>query len=103
MTLKRLPLADQTFAQIIDFDYLYADKTRYIYELIQEPKGSFFLSRLAVSEKPYCYTPSTSFSQATVIASVGSGLTSQIMPFQDTRSSFTACRLPQKKPTGCGN
>jgi hypothetical protein len=45
MTLKELPLADQSFAQIIDFDYLYADKTKYIYELVRQPKGSFFLSR----------------------------------------------------------
>jgi hypothetical protein len=46
MTLKKLlPLADQSFAQIIDFNYIYADKTKYIYELVREPKGSFFLSR----------------------------------------------------------
>jgi hypothetical protein len=45
MTLKNLPLADQTFAQIIDFNYIYADKTKYIYKLVCEPKGSYFLSR----------------------------------------------------------
>ncbi|MDR2140244.1 MAG: AAA family ATPase, partial [Deltaproteobacteria bacterium] len=33
MTLKKFSLADQTFADIIDKNYFYVDKTRYIYEL----------------------------------------------------------------------
>ncbi|MDR2141549.1 MAG: AAA family ATPase [Deltaproteobacteria bacterium] len=46
MTLKELPGEDQTFAGIIDDNLLYADKTRYIYELLRgSKKKSYFLSR----------------------------------------------------------
>ncbi|MDR2140955.1 MAG: AAA family ATPase [Deltaproteobacteria bacterium] len=46
MTLKQLPLDDQSFAEIIDDNLLYADKTRYIYELLRgSRKKSYFLSR----------------------------------------------------------
>jgi hypothetical protein len=45
MTLKELPFGDMTFAEIIDKKFLYADKTRYIYELVKKPKNSVFLSR----------------------------------------------------------
>ncbi|MDR2142163.1 MAG: AAA family ATPase, partial [Deltaproteobacteria bacterium] len=45
MTLKRFSLADQTFADIIDKNYFYVDKTRYIYELWNSEENSFFLSR----------------------------------------------------------
>jgi hypothetical protein len=38
MTLKQLPLGDDSFADIIDKGYLYADKTRYIYNLLQSSK-----------------------------------------------------------------
>ncbi|MDR2141018.1 MAG: AAA family ATPase, partial [Deltaproteobacteria bacterium] len=34
MTLKELPLGNQSFARIIDENLLYADKTRYIYNLV---------------------------------------------------------------------
>jgi hypothetical protein len=44
-TLKKLPFTDITFDEIIKNDYLYADKTRYVYELVQEPVGAYFLSR----------------------------------------------------------
>jgi hypothetical protein len=41
---KRLPLGSYTFAQIIDGNYLYADKTQYIYDLLKQQK-EYFLSR----------------------------------------------------------
>ncbi|MDR2142244.1 MAG: AAA family ATPase, partial [Deltaproteobacteria bacterium] len=43
MPLKRFSLADQTFADIIDKNYFYVDKTRYIYELWNSAENSFFL------------------------------------------------------------
>jgi hypothetical protein len=45
MTVKKLPLGDHSFNDIIDKKLLYADKTRYIYDLIQSGKKDFFLSR----------------------------------------------------------
>jgi hypothetical protein len=45
MTIKTLPLGDQKFSDIIDDDLLYADKTKYIYDLIKSKKKNFFLSR----------------------------------------------------------
>jgi hypothetical protein len=45
ITLKKLPFSDLPFAKIISNDYLYADKTRYVYELVQEPVAAYFLSR----------------------------------------------------------
>ena len=44
MTTKRLPLGDPGFAEIIDQNLLYADKTRYIHELLTGGK-QYFLSR----------------------------------------------------------
>ncbi|MDR1870512.1 MAG: AAA family ATPase, partial [Deltaproteobacteria bacterium] len=45
MTLKRLPLGDRSFPQIIDENFLYADKTRYIYETLNGDSNCYFLSR----------------------------------------------------------
>jgi hypothetical protein len=45
MTLKKLPLGSKAFSQIINRNYLYADKTQYIYKLLQRLGGSYFLSR----------------------------------------------------------
>jgi hypothetical protein len=45
MILKKLPLGSKAFSQIIDGNYLYADKTQYIYELLQDSEDSYFLSR----------------------------------------------------------
>ncbi|MDR2199117.1 MAG: AAA family ATPase [Deltaproteobacteria bacterium] len=45
MPLKNLPLGDQTFAELIDSNCLYADKTRYIYDLLKSSKKNYFLSR----------------------------------------------------------
>ena len=42
--MKKLPIGIQTFREIIEDGYLYADKTRYIYDLASEGKF-FFLSR----------------------------------------------------------
>ena len=44
-TLKPLPVSTSTFRKIIQGDYLYVDKTKWIYELIREPFGVYFLSR----------------------------------------------------------
>jgi uncharacterized membrane-anchored protein YjiN (DUF445 family) len=45
MTTKKLPLGNQTFAEIIDKNLLYADKTRFIYELLESSEKNYFLSR----------------------------------------------------------
>ena len=43
--LKPLPTTTATFRDIIEGGYLYVDKTQYIYELVKQPKGAWFLSR----------------------------------------------------------
>ncbi|MDR1870561.1 MAG: AAA family ATPase [Deltaproteobacteria bacterium] len=45
MTIKELPLGGQNFQTIIDGNYLYADKTTYIYDLLKNSKQNYFLSR----------------------------------------------------------
>ncbi|MDR2142382.1 MAG: AAA family ATPase, partial [Deltaproteobacteria bacterium] len=45
MTLKELPLGNQSFARIIDDNLLYADKTRYVYNLVTSKERNYFLSR----------------------------------------------------------
>lgn len=42
--LKRLPIGVQTFANLIEHQYLYVDKTAKIYELIRDP-SRYFLAR----------------------------------------------------------
>jgi len=44
ITVKKLPLGIQNFKKIIEGDYLYADKTRHIYNLLNDA-SYFFLSR----------------------------------------------------------
>jgi len=43
--LKPLPVSTSTFRDIIAGDYLYVDKTKWIYKLIRYPKGAYFLAR----------------------------------------------------------
>ena len=43
--LKPLPIGIQTFADIINGEYTYIDKTELIYKLVKDPKGVYFLSR----------------------------------------------------------
>ncbi len=43
--LKPLPTSIQTFSKIIEGGYLYVDKTQYLYELIRELSGVYFLAR----------------------------------------------------------
>jgi hypothetical protein len=43
--LKPLPTSIQTFCDLINGGYLYIDKTKYLYELIRDPKGVYFLAR----------------------------------------------------------
>ena len=43
--MKKLPLGDYTFSEIIKGGFLYADKTRYIYDLLDEGYKTYFLSR----------------------------------------------------------
>ena len=43
--MKELPIGDIAFPDIIDKDLLYADNTKYIYELIRAPGPQYFLSR----------------------------------------------------------
>ena len=42
--MKKLPVGVQTFKEIIQEGYVYADKTQYIYHLLSEMKH-YFLSR----------------------------------------------------------
>ena len=42
---KYLTTSVSTFKDIIENNYLYVDKTRYIYDLVKIPKGIYFLSR----------------------------------------------------------
>jgi hypothetical protein len=42
--MKKLPIGIQTFREIIEDDYLYIDKTEYVYNLINKGK-CYFLSR----------------------------------------------------------
>ncbi len=43
--LKPLPIGIATFKDIIAGEFLYVDKTEYVYELVRYPKGVYFLSR----------------------------------------------------------
>jgi hypothetical protein len=43
--MKEFALGNQTFAEIIDENLLYADKTKYVYDLVHSKKRNFFLSR----------------------------------------------------------
>ncbi|MDR2354021.1 MAG: AAA family ATPase [Deltaproteobacteria bacterium] len=45
MTLKKLPLGNQLFSEIIDDNFLYADKTKYLYDLLTGPSKHYALSR----------------------------------------------------------
>jgi hypothetical protein len=45
MTSKELHVGDLPFTEIIDRKLLYADKTKYIYDLLRPPEKSYFLSR----------------------------------------------------------
>lgn len=42
---KFLPTSTSTFVDIINGGFLYIDKTKYVYELVRQPKGAWFLSR----------------------------------------------------------
>ena len=41
---KKLPLSIQDFRKIIEHDFLYVDKTEYLYRIVESP-GAYFLSR----------------------------------------------------------
>jgi len=43
--MKRLSIGIQTFRDIVQNDYLYVDKTEKIFDLVNNPKGVYFLSR----------------------------------------------------------
>ena len=43
--LKPLPTTTASFRKMIEGNYLYIDKTEYIYQLVQNPTGAWFLSR----------------------------------------------------------
>ncbi len=45
LTVKKLPIGIQTFRDIIENDYLYIDKTQYIFSLVKSGKGAYFFSR----------------------------------------------------------
>ncbi|MCP5513347.1 MAG: ATP-binding protein [Leptospiraceae bacterium] len=43
--MKPLPIGIQTFKDLIEGGYLYIDKTQWIYQLVKNSKGTYFLSR----------------------------------------------------------
>jgi len=43
--MKSLPTSTATFSDIIEGNFLYVDKTEYIYQLVKPAKGMYFLSR----------------------------------------------------------
>ena len=43
--LRPLPVTTQTFRKIIEGSLLYVDKTQYLYELLRNPTGAYFLAR----------------------------------------------------------
>ena len=43
--LKPLPVGFSTFRKIISGGYLYVDKTKWIYEMVKDPAGVYFISR----------------------------------------------------------
>jgi len=43
--MKKISTSISTFKNIIESDYLYVDKTKYIYQMVKEPFGQFFFSR----------------------------------------------------------
>ena len=43
--MKDLPISVQTFKRIREEDYIYVDKTEYVYALAKKKSGSYFLSR----------------------------------------------------------
>ena len=45
MSLQKLPIGIQTFSRIRDEDYIYIDKTKEAYELIESGTVFYFLSR----------------------------------------------------------
>ncbi|MCL4870205.1 MAG: AAA family ATPase [Anaerolineae bacterium] len=45
MDLQPVPIGVQTFRDIIRGGFLYVDKTPWIYELIRQSKGVYFLAR----------------------------------------------------------
>ncbi len=45
MKLKPLPIGNQTFRKIIRGEFLYVDKTKWLYELINNPSAVYFISR----------------------------------------------------------
>ena len=45
MMMKTINTSISTFKNIIESNYMYVDKTRYIYEMVKEPFGQFFFSR----------------------------------------------------------
>lgn len=45
VSVQSLPIGIQTFKDIRDGNYLYIDKTKWIYEMVKDPKGVYFFSR----------------------------------------------------------
>lgn len=45
MVRKRYPIGIQTFSEIVNNDYVYVDKTAYVYKMAHEDGKFFFLSR----------------------------------------------------------
>lgn len=56
--LKSLPVGIQTLADIINGNYIYVDKTRYLYQLVKPFKGVYFSSPArVVSVNPCSFLP----------------------------------------------
>lgn len=55
MTTRKLPVGMQDFEDIRTGNYLYVDKTRYVWYLVNRSK-SFFLSRPRMATRFHCST-----------------------------------------------
>ncbi len=44
--MKEISTSISTFKNIIEGGYIYVDKTKYIYEMVKQPFGQFFFSRI---------------------------------------------------------
>ncbi|MCX7654861.1 MAG: AAA family ATPase, partial [Fervidobacterium sp.] len=43
--MKELPIGISEYKDLINGNFVYVDKTKYIYDMVKKPKGYYFLSR----------------------------------------------------------
>ena len=69
--MKKLTSSVYTFADLIADDFLYVDKTEFIWKLVSRGKGLYFLSPRAASASPSPSPPSRPSSRAAGSSSRG--------------------------------